>query len=157
MQIEQKGGTITLSKVFDAPKELVFSMFKNPHIKEWWGPSTWPVSVSEQDFRPGGSWLYNMVGPDGTESWGKVLYEEIDEPNKIVYRDYFSDADGKVDETLPAGLVTITFEESGGQTTLTSRGDYQSPEDVKRLVEMGMIEGVKETWDQLEQLLAKKQ
>lgn len=157
MQIEQKGSTITLSKVFDAPKELVFSMFKNPYVQQWWGPSAWPVSVSEQDFRPGGSWLYNMVGPDGTESWGKALYDEIDEPNKIVYRDYFSNADGEIDKTLPTGTVTMTFEEDDGQTTVTSHGDYGSSEDVQKLVEMGMIEGVKETWGQLEQLLADSQ
>lgn len=157
MKIEQQDSTITLSKVYQAPRELVFQMFQNPHIKQWWGPTHWPVEVSDQDFRVGGSWHYNMVGPDGTKSWGKALYDEIDAPNMIVYRDYFSDADGNINESLPGGKTTVTFADQDGGTLLTMRGEYQSPEDIKKLTEMGMIEGVKDTWNQLEKLLEQAQ
>lgn len=157
MKIEENGESITLTKVYDAPKELVFSMFQNPYITKWWGPTSWPVEVSEMDFRPGGSWHYNMVGPDGTEAWGLATYEEIDEPNKIVYRDSFSDAEGLIDPTLPQNTTTITFDETDGKTTLTLHGVFDSPEDREKVVKMGMIEGMKDTLLQLENLLMRVQ
>ena len=156
MQVETNDNIITLTKTFDAPKELVFTMFQNPHIKEWWGPSVYPVTVSDQDFRAGGSWHYCMTGPEGEQAWGKAIYDEIDEPNKIVYRDYFSDAEGTLNESLPVGKTTISLDENDGKTTITSTGEYQSADEIKKLTEMGMIEGVRETWEQLEKLLQNK-
>jgi uncharacterized protein YndB with AHSA1/START domain len=157
MNIEQKENILTLTKTFKAPKKLVFSMFQSPNIEKWWGPSTWPVKESEMDFKPGGAWHYCMAGPDGAESWGKAIYEEIDEPNKIVFRDYFSDAEGNINESLPSGVMTLLFNEENGETTLTTHAEYESPEAVQKLVDMGMVEGVKETWTQLEKLLAEEQ
>lgn len=157
MEVQEQDNVITLTKTFKAPKELVFSMFQNPDVQQWWGPITYPVKVSNQDFTVGGSWHYCMVGPDGEEAWGKAFYEEIDEPNKIVLRDYFSNAEGEVDESLPSGLSTIIFDEQNGETTLTLRGEYQSSDEVKKLIEMGMVEGFRDTLQQLEMLLAKAQ
>lgn len=155
--IEQKDNQLILSRVFDAPKELVFSMFTGDHIAKWWGPTHWPVKVSHMDFRPGGEWHYCMVGPDGEEAWGKALYDEIDEPNKIIYRDVFSDKEGNVDTSLPQGRVEILFEDEDGKTKLTTRGTYESADAVNKLVEMGMLEGIKDTWEQLDDLLHKAQ
>ena len=157
MEVQEQDNVITLTKTFKAPKELVFLMFKNPHIQQWWGPTTYPVKVSNQDFTVGGSWHYCMVGPEGQEAWGKAFYDEIDEPNKLVFRDYFSNAEGAIDESLPSGQSTVTFDEANGHTTLTLRGEYQSSEEVKKLIEMGMVEGFKDTLTQLEALLEKAQ
>jgi uncharacterized protein YndB with AHSA1/START domain len=156
MKIEENVNTIILSQEFDAAKKVVFSMFKNPNIEKWWGPTMWPVKISEMDFNVGGSWHYNMVGSNNQEAWGLAMYEEIDEPNKIVLLDGFSNARGDMDESLPVGLMTITFEEKDkGKTLLTIRLEYKSEQDRKKVVEMGMLEGMKDTWNQLEHLLAK--
>lgn len=157
MEYEINDATITLKQTFDAPKDVVFSMFQNPHIAKWWGPSTYPVTVSRQDFSVGGTWHYCMTGPEGEQAWGKAIYDEIDQPNKITYRDYFSDADGTIDESLPAGTITILFNEVDGKTTVTSIGTYESADAITKLVEMGMIDGVTETWVQLDKLLNKMQ
>lgn len=155
LAVEQTDNRIILSKVYDAPKELVFSMFKNPeHLAKWWGPATWPATIRSFDFRPGGIWHYYMTGPDGTKAWGKATFQEIDEPNSISFIDVFSDEEGNVDPKLPQGTSTVTFEEVEGGTLLKMVGEYQSAEEVEKLVEMGMIEGVKDTWAQLERLLA---
>ena len=146
LAVEQTDNKIVLSKVYDAPKELVFSMFKNPeHLAKWWGPTTWPATIKSFDFRPGGVWHYYMTGPDGTKAWGKATFQEIDEPNSISFIDVFSDEEGNVDPKLPQGTSTVTFEEVEGGTLLKMTGEYQSAEEVQKLVEMGMIEGVKDT------------
>lgn len=112
-----------------------------------------PVETSEQDFRVGGSWHYSMIGPEGTESWGKAIYEDIDPLSKIIYKDYFSDKDGNIDITLPSSTVTVLLDGNDGTATLTSLAVYESAEVVRKLVEMGMVEGIKDTWRQLEELV----
>ena len=74
-----------------------------------------------------------------------------------MFRDYFSNAEGAIDESLPSGRSTITFDEQSSHTTVTLRGEYQSSEEVKKLIEMGMVEGFKDTLTQLEALLEKAQ
>lgn len=154
MNVEQTSNTIKISKTYDAPPELVFLMFKDPaHLAKWWGPTTWPATIASYEFKPGGVWHYYMTGPDGTQAWGKATFQEIDEPNRLSFTDAFSDKDGNVNPELPQGKVTFTFEETDGKTLLSMVGEYQSEEEAKKLVEMGMIEGMKDTWSQLEALL----
>lgn len=156
--IEQTDTEVIISRIYDAPRDLVFEMFKNPeYVAQWWGPTTWPVTVCTIDFRPGGTWHYCMSGPDGQEAWGKAVYQAIDEPNSIVYQDSFSDAMGNENRELPQAIVTVTFEDDDGMTKLTFRTAYESSQDRQKVVDMGMIEGVRDTWNQLDRLLARLQ
>ncbi|CAM3768972.1 SRPBCC domain-containing protein [Paenibacillus lactis] len=76
---------------------------------------------------------------------------------KIVYTDYFSDAEGNTSEDLPASTTTMTFEELDGRTKIVSRTVYESADELKKVLEMGMEEGITQTWDRLEEyVLAKK-
>jgi len=156
--IEQTDQEIILSRIYDAPRELVFSMFKEPeYVSQWWGPTTWPVTICTIDFQPGGTWHYCMSGPDGQEAWGKAVYQAIDEPNSIVFRDSFSDAMGNVNKELPQTTVTVTFEGGDDITKLMFYSVYDSSEDRQKIVDMGALEGVKDTWNQLDRLLARLQ
>jgi uncharacterized protein YndB with AHSA1/START domain len=152
---------LVLERVFDAPRELVFKMYKEAeHLKRWWGPRGWEVPYCTVDFRPGGVWHYCMkcVDPNqgsfyGMESWGKAIYKDIAEPEKIVYTDFFSDADGNENPDMPSTTVTLEFIDLGGKTKLVSRGEYASAEGLKTVMEMGMLEGITQTWDRLEERL----
>lgn len=152
---------LVLERVFDAPRELVFKVFKEPeHLKRWWGPRGWELPVCNVDFRPGGVWHYCMKCVDqnqgqfyGMESWGKGVYKEIAEPEKIVYTDYFSDAEGNVNESFPSADVTLDFIDLGGKTKLVSRSEYVTAEALKSVMDMGMLEGITQTWDRLSELL----
>lgn len=160
-----EGQVIVLERVFNAPRELVFKVLTDgEHLKQWWGPRGWDITVSDMDFRPGGQWHYCMKCLDqnqgdfyGMESWGKSVYQEIEEPEKIVYIDYFSDAEGNIAEGMPATTVTMTFEEVDGKTKLVNRGVYESAEALQSVLDMGMEEGITQTWDRLEEYLASKQ
>lgn len=152
---------LVLERDFDAPRDLVFMMFKEPeHLKRWWGPRGWELPICNIDFRPGGVWHYCMKCVDqnqgeyyGMESWGKGVYKEIVEPEKIVYTDYFSDAEGNVDDAMPATEATLEFIDLGGKTKLINRAEYVSAEALKSVMDMGMLQGITETWDRLEERL----
>lgn len=81
---------LILERIFDAPREIVFNMFKDPeHLKHWWGPSGWELPVCRIDIQPGGIWHFCMKCMDqnqgesyGMESWGKVVYK----PKKLLSR-----------------------------------------------------------------------
>lgn len=153
--------TLVLERTFDAPRELLFGMFKDPaHLSKWWGPRGWEVPVCTIDFRPGGVWHYCMKCTDqtqgefyGMESWGKARYHEIVEPERLVYTDYFSDAEGRENPDMPATEVTMEFLDLGGRTKIVSRSTYVSPEALKTVLDMGMLQGITETWDRLEEHL----
>jgi uncharacterized protein YndB with AHSA1/START domain len=91
-----------------------------------------------------------MRGPnEGDEAWGGAIYQEIVEPERIVYQDYFADKDGNINQELPQGIVTMEFAENGQRTRLTGRTQYPSHGDLETVLEMGVIEGMTETIDRL--------
>ncbi|QAY67223.1 SRPBCC domain-containing protein [Paenibacillus protaetiae] len=146
-----KGQDLILERVFDAPKEAVFRAYKEAdQLVRWWGPNGWTLTHCSVDFRPGGSWHYCM-SQDGGEmaSWGKAVYNEIEEPDKIVYNDYFSDEEGGINPDMQQLLITLTFETKGKMTKLINRAHFASPEALKSTLEMGLVQGMSQTWDRL--------
>jgi len=148
---------LILEREFKAPRELVFQAFTEAeHLKHWWGPNGWTLPVCNVDFRVGGVWHYCMKCEDknqgdfyGMESWGKAVYQEIVVPEKIVYVDYFSDSEGNEAENMPSTLVTLTFIETENGTKLINRGEYASADGLKQVMDMGMMQGITETWNRL--------
>jgi uncharacterized protein YndB with AHSA1/START domain len=144
-----------VERIFNAPRPMVFEVFsKAEHLKQWFGPKGWSLPVCKLDFRPGGTWHYCMLGPQGEESWGKAVYREIVEPERIVYTDVFADAHGNKVEGTPEALVTLTFVALNGQTRLINHVLYNTPDELDAVLNMGMIEGLGQTWDRLEAHLA---
>ena len=159
--VKVEGPELIMEREFKAPRGLVFRTFSEAeHLKQWWGPRGWTLTVCEIDFRPGGVWHYCMKCVDenqgdfyGVESWGKAIYKEIEAPEKIVYVDYFSDADGNEAEGMPAPLITMSFIEQNGYTKLISRALYDSAEALKAVLDMGVEQGMGQTLDRLEEHL----
>jgi uncharacterized protein YndB with AHSA1/START domain len=156
MTFEAKGRQIAIERIFDAPRELVWSAWTDcEHLQHWWGPTGWTLPVCKLDLRVGGVWHYCMRSPDGKQdSWGISTYREIVEPERLVLTDAFSDEQGTVAADMPEMLNTITFQEEGGKTRVTSTSEYGSAEELQRVIEMGVEQGVKETWDRLVEYLA---
>ena len=163
-RIENDGTTLVLERVFDAPRALVFEAFsKAEHLRNWFSPKGWSTTVCNVDFRVGGVWHFCMKCTDeskeyyGQESWSKVVYQEIDEPNRIVYTDSFSDAEGNINLTMPTTLIEMTFIEHDGKTKLISRTIYATAEMLKSILDMGVLMGISQTWDKLADLLERLQ
>lgn len=107
------------------------------------------------DFRPGGTWHYCMTGPGGAQAWGKATYREIVAPERIVFLDTFSNSAGEDAPGMPAMNTTVEFAEQDGNTNVTSRTEFGSPDELKSVLDMGVVEGLSETWDRLEEYLTK--
>lgn len=161
MKIEAKDNTLTIERTFAAPRELVWAAFSDcEHLKHWWGPHGWDLTVCHMDFRVGGRWHYMMSGPgeDGKtmESWGLAEYEAISAPDSFVYKDAFSDSDGNKTVDMPVAEIVNEFIEVEGGTKVVSRTTYPTAEDLQVIIEMGVEQGVTETWDRLVDYLASK-
>ena len=155
MQMKIDGLDFVASRVFEAPRPLVFRAWADcTHLANWWGPAGWTLPVCDMDFRPGGTWQYCMRSPEGETSCGAATYHEIVEPERIVYTDIFTEADGTQTPDTPEMEITVTFAEAGGRTTLTSVARFANTKDLEFAVGTGMEQGLTETWDRLEAYLA---
>ena len=117
-----------ITRVFDAPRDLVWKAFTEPkRLKEWWGPKGVTIIELKMDLRPGGSYHYAMRTPDGNTMWGKFVYREITPPSRMVFVNSFSDEAGGVTRHPMAPnwplemLSTFLFEEESGKTRFTVR------------------------------------
>ena len=153
-----EGLELVMERSFDAPKGLVFSMFTDPdHLVRWWGPFDWETTVYKMDVKPGGIWHYCMRSPDGQEAWGKSVYQEVDPPNKLVYTDAFADEQGNEVDGLPKMLITMFFSSEGSVCTIVSSTKFDSKEELQKVMDMQAVEGMSQTYDRLEEYLAKLQ
>ncbi|NJR61977.1 MAG: hypothetical protein HC769_26000 [Cyanobacteria bacterium CRU_2_1] len=152
----QNDREIMITRIFNAPRELVFKAWTEPkHIEQWWGPQGFTTRVTEMDLRPGGQWRYVMIAPDGTEYPAKGVFREIVPPERIVTSDEFDQGIEKVlDADLPQGMVlTILFEDLAGKTKLTIQIVHDSADDRRKHEEMGVIAGWNSSFDCLDEHL----
>ncbi len=122
---------LVITRVFDAPRELVFKAWTEPErFKRWWGPKNFTAPACTIDLRVGGVYLNCMRSPEGQDFWTTGVYREIVEPERIVYTDSFADEKGNPVPASDYGmsgdwpletLVTVTFEEHEGKTKMTLR------------------------------------
>lgn len=159
MKVETAGNELKYSRLFQAPRRLVFEAYSScEHLKHWWGPRTWPMAECTMDFRVGGSWHYCLRGPEeGDESWGLAKYHEIVEPERLAYTDYFADSEGEPNLGMPQVHSTMEFIDLGDRTELRVRAVYETAEALQTVLDMGMIQGMSETLDRLDEHLARVQ
>jgi uncharacterized protein YndB with AHSA1/START domain len=141
---------LVATRVFDAPRELVFKVWTDPeHIGKWWGPTGFTTTTYAMDVRPGGVWRFCMHGPDGVDYQNKVTYLEVVEPERIVYKH------GGDEDCEPVNFeVTVTFEEQGSKTRLTMRMLFPTAAERDFIIEKyGADKGLIQTLDRLGELL----
>ncbi len=109
-----EGQELVLTRVFDAPRELVFKAWTDPkRVAQWWGPQGFTNPVCELDARPGGAIRIHMRGPDGTVYPMTGVYREVIEPERLVFTSAALDEKGN---PMFEVLTTVTFAEQGGKT-----------------------------------------
>ena len=143
---------ITMTRVFDAPRTLVFDAHTKPELVKQWllGPPGWSMPVCEMDVRVGGTyrWVWRH-DRNGTEMGMGGVYREVVAPERLVATERF-------DEAWYAGesLNTLVLVEKGGRTTLTQTMRYESKEAREAVLKSGMESGVIASYDRLADLLA---
>ena len=147
IDLESDPRSIIGSRVFDAPRDLVFTAFTDPkHLAQWWGPDGFTTTTHSFDFRPGGVWRFVMHGPDGRDYQNRVTYDEIVPPERLVYRHTGGDDVEPVQFTQ-----TLTFEDLGnGKTRLIWHGRFPSAEERARVIkDYGADKGLAQTMARL--------
>jgi uncharacterized protein YndB with AHSA1/START domain len=140
---------IASTRIFDAPRELAWKVWIDPeHIGKWWGPIGFTTTTKEFDLRPGGTWLFTMHGPDGTDYRNEVTYTAVAKPERIEY-DH---------GPTPIFHVTIIFAEEGEtKTKLSMQMLFPTKEERDRTAEkFGAVEGLNQTLGRLEEYLAQQ-
>ena len=137
---------ITATRIVDAPREVVFAMWTDPaHVGHWWGPNAFTNTIEEMDVRPGGVWRFVMHGPDGTDYKNRSVFDEVVQPERLVY----SHVSG------PTFRMTATFGAHGDQTRLVVRMRFDSAAQRDKVAgELGAVEGLGQTLDRLEAYVA---
>jgi uncharacterized protein YndB with AHSA1/START domain len=131
--------SIVGTRVLDAPRDLVFSVFADPkHLAQWWGPDGFTTTTRAFEFRPGGVWRFVMHGPDGGDYQNRITYDEIVSPERIAYRH------GGTDDVEPVRFkTTITLVDLGGKTRIVWHGEFASAAERDRVIkEYGADKGL---------------
>ena len=150
--IEPGKQEIMITRVFDAPRELVFKAFTDPQLfAQWSGPRRYKIEVDKFDSRPGGEWRVVHVGEDGSRHGFRGVNHDVVAPERIFATFEYEGVPGHV------ALQTATFEPLGNKTRLVAQNVFQSVADRDGMVASGMQEGSDESYDRLAELLAELQ
>jgi uncharacterized protein YndB with AHSA1/START domain len=148
--------TLTLTAEFDASPERVWQLWANPRqLERWWGPATYPATVTSHDLVPGGRIEYYMTGPEGDQPHAYMDLVDVKAPSLISYRDGFANTDGSPNDELPGTEATVTIQSIGdGRTRMEIESRFPNTEAMEQLVAMGMVEGLTEAVGQIDAILA---
>jgi len=151
MTVYSDGTDLTFERVFDAPREIVWTAFMDPdRIPRWWGPHGTTTTVEAMDVRVGGTWRYISSAPDREDVSFHGEYLEIVPPERFTWTFLF-DVPGLGDQ---GGPETFTFEDVGGKTLVKSTLHFGSVDEIEGALANGMISGAVETWDRFAAMLA---
>lgn len=147
---------IVLTRMFDAPREMVFDACADPkQVVEWWGPNGFTIKIDEMDVRVGGRWIYTMRGPDGTEYPNFGVFTEVRRPEVLAHKHRGGKRGHGPDVDFES---TWTFEAlPGNRTRVTLRNVFASAEARDFLIRnYHVVEGGKQTLERLAEFVAEK-
>jgi uncharacterized protein YndB with AHSA1/START domain len=148
--------TMTLDAEFDVPPERVWRLWADPReLERWWGPPSYPATVTGHDLRTGGRVEYHMTGPEGDQPRGYWEILDADEPRKLTFRDGFANADGTPNSDMPINEVRVTIVDIGdGRTRMSIESIFPDTAAMEQLLAMGMEQGLTEAVGQIDAILA---
>ncbi len=129
---------LSISRLINAPQELVWEAWTNPeHIRHWWGPVGFNSTISKMEVSEGGEWIFVMHGPDGTDYKNKHVYITLEKPSLIIMRH----------ESFPPFVMTARFEAKGTQTLVTLHSVFESASQLQEVIKVfkadeGMVQNI---------------
>ena len=150
---------VKVTRSFKAPKALVYRAYTEPALVKRWllGPPGWSMPVCEMDVRPGGTFHWRWRSDDNAHEFGFTgTFRELVPNSKIVHTEAYDP--GTLGGTYPSqdAIVTVTFTEEAGVTTLTTVIDFGSREACEGAVKTGMTDGMEQSYQTLDRLLAEQ-
>lgn len=148
--------SMTLDAEFEATPERVWQLWSDPRqLEQWWGPPTYPATVTRHELTPGGRVEYHMTGPEGDQPRAYWDVQEVDPPHSLTVRDGFANEDGSPNTDMPVNEFQVTIEEVGaGRTRMSIVTKFPSTTAMEQLIAMGMEEGMTQAVGQIDAILA---
>lgn len=141
---------------FAAPLKQVWQAWTEPSLlDQWWAPEPWKAVTKKMDFKEGGTWLYYMQGPDGTQSYCRADYKSIAPLKSYEGLDAFCDENGAINNDFPRMQWKTMFSESPVGTKVEVEITFASEADLLKIAELGFEEGFRMAHGNLDRLLAK--
>jgi len=152
LTIEPGKHNLVITRVFDAPRDLVFKTVTDSSlIPQWWGQSNLTTTVEKMEVKPGGVWRYVQRDPAGNEFAFNGVYHAVVPPELLIYTFEF---EGMPNHVM---LETVTFEEQDGKTRMIDTPVFQTVEDRDAALASGMEQGASESTDRFAEVLAKSE
>lgn len=140
---------------FDAPVEHVWRAWTESELlDQWWAPKPYRAETKSMQFKPGGHWLYAMVGPDESKMWCKFEYTSVNAQKNFEGFDMFCDENGNKNPEFPSMTWRNEFQSAGEGATVTVNISFPSEEAMNKIIEMGIEEGFSAALVNLDELLA---
>jgi uncharacterized protein YndB with AHSA1/START domain len=140
---------IRITRVYDAPLARVWDAFTDDaQASQWWGPRGFTITTHSKDLRPGGTWVYTMHGPDGTDWPNFTRYHEVEHHARLMY-----DHGASSEDSAPMFRMTVLFRELGDRTELALCMTLPSPEAAQQARVFVKAAGGNATWDRLAEYL----
>ena len=148
---------IVITRTFNGPPRIVFDAWTKPeHVMRWWAPKGLGTAMisCDADVRAGGHYRYVFRHRTGAALAFSGKYVEVSPPSRLVYTQLFEPTAGGAQPGDPEVVITVTFEERDGKTHLVSRSLCPTKEIRDMIIATGMEKGMRETMDQLDELVA---
>lgn len=148
---------INVVRSFDAPLEQVWKAWTTSEIlDQWWAPKPYRAETKTMDFREGGYWLYQMIGPQGDNSWCKESFETIVLQQRITNAVNFCDEEGEINVDFPTMHWKKEFSTGNSDTTVAVEITFEKEADMEMIIKMGFREGFTAGLENLDQYLAEQ-
>jgi uncharacterized protein YndB with AHSA1/START domain len=147
--------TMTITAEFNVSPERVWQLWEDPRqLERWWGPPTYPATVTAHDLTPGGSVSYHMTGPDGDQPHGWWRIVRADAPHRLEFENGLADANGAPNPDVPSMVVRVAISElPDGVTRMAVQSVFPTLAAMEMFTSMGMQEGMKGAMSQIDGLL----
>jgi len=154
--VDKANSQLTVRREFLANRQLVWDCYtKSDLLDQWFAPRPMTTKTKSMEFRQGGYWHYAMIDPDGTEYWGYTKYVTIKPIDYYTSLDSFSNEQGEINKDLPQAKWRVSFTEKEENTLVETLVQYDSPQDLETVIQMGMEQGMTMTLEKLDELLLK--
>jgi uncharacterized protein YndB with AHSA1/START domain len=150
--------TLTVEAEFGASVDRVWQLWADPRqLERWWGPPTYPATVTKHDLAPGGRVEFHMTGPAGDQPHGYWDVLEVEPPRRVLLRTGCANADGTLDTTVHVTTIRVGIEEvANGRTRMTIETVFPSTEAMEQMLAMGTDEGLATAVGQIDAILAEE-
>ncbi len=150
--------TMTITAELDATVERAWQLWADPRqLERWWGPPTYPATVTQHNLAPGGRVEYGMIGPQGDRHRGYWEILETEAPHRLVFRDGVANADGAPNTDMLLATTRVTIEEVDvGRTRMSIESRFPSAEAMEWVLATGTDEGRTRAVGQIDAILAEQ-